>query len=102
MSAPAIARFPCCTTSSCSGSSLAPYSPPVSASWNDIPLHDAGTASESRVVPAIGATIARREPMMRLKRVDFPTLGRPTSTTEGNLGGILSEIEDHLAFALTA
>ena len=50
-----------------------------------MPRHDAGTASESRVVPAIGATIARREPMMRLKRVDFPTLGRPTSTTDGSI-----------------
>jgi hypothetical protein len=27
--------------------------------------------------------MARREPVMRLKRVDLPTLGRPTSTTVG-------------------
>ena len=35
----------------------------------------------SRVVPAMGATIDRRVPVMRLKRVDLPTFGRPTSTT---------------------
>ena len=50
----------------------------------------------------IGATIARREPIIRLKRVDFPTLGRPTSTTKGGVRVILSEIDDHLAFTLTA
>ena len=49
-------------------------------------------ASESRVVPAIGATIARRDPAIRLKRVDFPTLGRPTSTTDGDF---LAIIEGH-------
>ena len=47
-----------------------------------------GRASASRVVPAIGATIARRVPVIRLKSVDFPTFGRPTSTTEGGLRAI--------------
>jgi hypothetical protein len=37
----------------------------------------------SRVVPAMAVTIERRELVMRLKRVDFPTFGRPTSTTVG-------------------
>src|SRR5687767_9734811 len=39
----------------------------------------------SRVVPATGATIARRVSVMRLNRVDFPTFGRPTSTTVGRV-----------------
>ena len=35
-----------------------------------------------------GLTIARRVPVRRLKRVDLPTFGRPTSTTDGRrLGG---------------
>jgi len=34
--------------------------------------------------------MARRVRVTRLKRVDFPTLGRPTSTTEGrDLGTFL-------------
>ena len=37
---PSIARCPWRTTSSCSGSSLAPYSPPVSNSSNVAPPHD--------------------------------------------------------------
>src|SRR5690606_25120500 len=37
----------------------------------------------SRVVPATGATIDRRVPVMRLKSVDLPTFGRPTSTRCG-------------------
>ena len=32
--------------------------------------------------------MARRCPVMRLKRVDFPTLGRPTITTVGRLPGM--------------
>ena len=32
--------------------------------------------------PGTAVTMARRVPVRRLKRVDFPTLGRPTSTTE--------------------
>jgi Bacterial nucleoid DNA-binding protein len=41
-------------------------------------------------VPAIGFTIARRLPVIRLKSVDFPTFGRPTSTTDGVLRDIHS------------
>jgi hypothetical protein len=57
----------------------------VSKSSNVVPRQTAGRASESRVVPAAGATIARREPVIRLNKVDFPTLGRPTRITEGSL-----------------
>ena len=45
---------PCSTTSSCSGSVLAPNIPPVSTRENGTPCHSAGWAIESRVVPAIG------------------------------------------------
>jgi len=34
--------------------------------------------------------MARRLPVIRLKSVDFPTFGRPTSTTEGVLRDIHS------------
>src|SRR5439155_6728044 len=57
-------------------------------------------ASESRVVPAIGATIARREPMMRLKRVDLPTFGRPTRTTDGSLRDIMHRSTRSLSLGL--
>ena len=40
----------------------------------------------------IGLTIARREPVIRLNKVDFPTFGRPTSTTEG----LLADIRTHV------
>ena len=36
----------------------------------------------SRVVPAIGVTIATSSPASRLRRLDLPTFGRPTSTIE--------------------
>ena len=80
----AIARWPWRTTSSCKGSSLAPKRPPVSNSSKETFRHVTGRPSASRVVPATGATIARREPEIRLKSVDLPTLGRPTSATVGN------------------
>ena len=53
-----------------------------------------GRTSASRVVPASGATIARRLPVIRLKSVDFPTFGRPTSTT-------LTDLDNQLASTLT-
>ena len=66
------------------------------------PFQATGADSESRVVPAAGATIARRDPMIRLNNVDFPTLGRPTSTTEAGFRDIAVKPFDHLASALTA
>ena len=47
-----MARRPCSTTSSCSGSRLAPNMPPVSTTENLAPCHSAGCAMVSRVVPA--------------------------------------------------
>jgi hypothetical protein len=66
--------------------------PPVSNSWNVWPRQTTGSANESRVVPATGATIARRVPVMRLNKVDLPTFGRPTRTTDGvrrAMGGVI-------------
>src|SRR6185436_2635905 len=57
--------------------------PPVSTSEKLFPCHVAGCSMVSRVVPATGATIARLVSVIRLNRVDLPTLGRPTSTTVG-------------------
>src|SRR6185437_7051314 len=37
----------------------------------------------SRVIPGSSPTMARREPISRLKSVDLPTLGRPTMATVG-------------------
>src|ERR1051325_2995192 len=39
----------------------------------------------SRVMPGSSPTMARRCPVMRLKRVDFPSLGLPTITTVGTV-----------------
>src|ERR1051325_704077 len=61
--------------------------PPVSTTSNGTPRHSACCAIRSRVVPAIAVTIARRVPVMRLKSVDLPTFGRPTSTTDGRRRG---------------
>jgi len=46
-------------------------------------LRDSPLALAGTVVPATAVTMALREPVMRLNNVDFPTLGRPTSTTLG-------------------
>src|SRR5688500_4619829 len=63
-------------------------SPPVSTSENSRPRHSTVPYSRSRVVPGRSSTIASRSPTRRLKRVDLPTLGRPTTATtaRGTLG----------------
>ena len=53
----------------------------TTARWASRQLADCSITS--RVVPATGVTMARLEPVMRLNSVDFPTLGRPTTTTFG-------------------
>ena len=55
----------------------------LTTSVNVTPCHSAGREITSRVVPAMAVTMERREFVMRLKRVDLPTFGRPTSTTVG-------------------
>src|SRR5207244_12629196 len=60
---------------------VAPNSPPVSTSVKVRFCQAAGAVNMSRVVPATGATIERRVLVIRLKRVDLPTFGRPTRTT---------------------
>src|SRR5437773_8899507 len=61
----------------------------------------------SRVVPGRSSTIATRSPTMRLKSVDFPTLGLPTTATTardtrlgrdrcGELLGALLDLEERV------
>src|ERR1039457_6624531 len=57
--------------------------PPVSISSKRRPSCSAVPCIRSRVMPGSSPTMARRCPVMRLKRVDFPTLGLPTMTTVG-------------------
>src|SRR5712692_7871603 len=58
-------------------------SPAVSTTVNSRPRHSATPYRRSRVRPDSGSTIALRQPRLRLKRGDFPTLGRPTMATIG-------------------
>ena len=100
-SAPAMARCPCRTTSSCSGSSLAPYSPPVSNSSKIAPLprhrarervpRRAGHGRDDRPPRAGDAVEKRRFPDVRAADQDD---GRRFS------GSLRSKC--HLASALTA
>src|SRR4051812_7695702 len=46
----------------------------------------------SRVVPGMGVTMARLVRVRRLNKVDFPTLGRPTSTTAGRVLGTIEVV----------
>ena len=61
---------------------------------NGAPCHSAGCAMVSRVVPAIGVTMARRVSVMRLNSVDLPTLGRPTSTTVGSRRSVSRDMSE--------
>src|SRR5688572_5929307 len=76
-------------TSACSRIWLGMYSwswtriPPVSINSKCRPSCSAVPWMRSRVMPGSSPTIARRFPVIRLKRVDFPTLGLPTMTTVG-------------------
>ena len=80
-SASRIARSTCRLISLSKVSSLLTTHPPVSITLNSRPHHSALPYWRSRVVPAVFITIARRVPVKRLNRVDFPTLGRPTIAT---------------------
>ena len=48
----------------------------------------ADSVTRSRVTPAVRSTMASRLPASQLKRLDLPTLGRPTMTTCGTPIGI--------------
>ena len=50
---------------------------------NDRPFHSMEAYRRSRVTPGVSSTIATRLPIKRLKSVDLPTLGRPTTATSG-------------------
>src|SRR4029453_1512673 len=78
-----MACLPFSTTSRRRGSSVAPNIPPVSNKVNSVPRHDVACSITSRVVPGTAVTMARRVAVIRLNRVDLPTLGLPTRTTSG-------------------
>ena len=58
-----------------------PRSPAVSASSTGHPSIAARIDTTSRVVPAVGETIARSNPAMAFRSRLLPTLGRPVRTT---------------------
>src|SRR5438132_1727124 len=86
-SASAIAASACLRTA-VSISPVASSSPPVSTSVNSRPRHSAVAYRRSRVVPGSSSTMATRSPTRRLKSVDLPTLGRPTTATRSRLTGV--------------
>src|SRR5664279_3696633 len=69
--------------------------PPVSITSKRRPSCSAVPCMRSRVIPGSSPTMERRCPVMRLKRVDFPTLGLPTITTVGMAFDMLSHDSSH-------
>src|SRR6185369_16773257 len=61
--------------------------PPESVKRKVTPFQLISQLFKSRVDPAMLSTKARDLPVRRLKRVDLPTLGRPTMRTSG-MGGM--------------
>src|SRR5437867_670804 len=55
--------------------------PAVSMNTSRRPSYANGVSIASRVVPGSSATTSRSRPSKRLTRLDFPTLGRPTTAT---------------------
>src|SRR5512140_3226688 len=68
--------------------------PPVSTRRKRRPSYSTGSATRSRVIPGWSKVMARRFRAIRLKSVDFPTFGRPTSATV-NSAGLISEMPQH-------
>ena len=75
------ARQVCACNASASTSS--PNKPPVSTTVTGVPSRSARPYRRSRVSPGTSATSASRVRVKRLKSVDLPTLGRPTSAIVG-------------------
>ena len=75
-SPPTCARCPSVSTGSSVG-----RRPAVSTMVSGMPWISTWERTASRVVPAIGVTIATSSPASWFSRLDLPTLGRPTSTT---------------------
>ncbi len=83
-SASARARSACSLTLASSVSPAASH-PPVSTTSKGTPAHSAVSTLRSRVTPGSSSTTAARAPTMRLTSEDFPTLGRPATTTRGSV-----------------
>src|SRR4029453_616473 len=64
--------------------------PPVSTQTKARPACSARATTRSRVTPGASSTMARRARTMRLKSIDLPTFGRPTTTTTGNARRVAS------------
>src|SRR3546814_7644914 len=62
-------------------SDLFSLKPAVSIKRKGTPLIATGVSIRSRVVPAIGETMATSRPAKAFSRVDLPALGGPASTT---------------------
>src|SRR5215207_9557933 len=62
--------------------------PPVSTTVNARPFQIASYDTRSRVTPGTFSTTASRRPMMRLTKVDLPTLGRPITARTGTASAI--------------
>ena len=56
--------------------------PAVSTKRSVLPSNSTTSSTASRVVPAIGDTMAREVPVSALSSVDLPTFGRPMMATE--------------------
>ena len=69
------------------GAAAGPSSRPCRPGRTARPFQSASTSLRSRVTPGRSSTMASRRPMIRLTRVDLPTLGRPTMATVGRPGG---------------
>ena len=81
-SASSVAIITCFRISSSKISSDLTTHPPVSTTENSRPFHSHFPYCRSRVVPASSLTMAFLDLVRRLKRVDLPTLGRPTIATK--------------------
>ena len=80
-SASSTANCTCLRISSSNSSSPPITYPPVSIMENRFPFQSDLPYWRSRVTPEVWSTMAVREAVKRLKRVDLPTLGRPTIAT---------------------
>ena len=81
-SASSVATNTCLRIASSKISSDLTTQPPVSTTENSLPFQLHLPYWRSRVVPAVSLTIARRDCVKRLNKVDLPTFGRPTIATK--------------------
>src|SRR6266404_651315 len=76
--------------------------PPVSTSSTARSPKRTTASFASRVTPGIGSTSALRRRSSRLKSVDLPAFGRPTSTTRGSAAAVASPSADAIVASTAA